>query len=71
MRQHYEFKQGFEGENICLTMELSILAENMENKDVLRLITALDAEYRKLEKEKCTGIEDGRKGFKEWQLNYE
>ena len=69
MTQQYGFKQGYEGENSSLTIKLSELTKNMENKDVFRLIMALDSEYKKLESEKCSG--EDRKGFKEWQLNYE
>lgn len=69
MKKHYAFKQGFESETGNLTMKLSIMTENMENKDVFRLIIALDTEYRKLESEKCGGSE--RKGFKEWQIQFE
>ena len=65
MKQYYGFRQGFEGENISLAIKLSVRTENMESKDVFRLIMALDAEYRKLEQEKCS--ENERKGFKEWQ----
>ncbi len=65
MKQHHLFKQGFVGENSSLTLKLSVRTENLENKDVFRLITALDTEYRKLENEKCS--EKERRGFKEWQ----
>ena len=47
-------------------MKLSVLTENMENRDVFRLIAALDNEYEQLAGEKC-GREE-RKGFKEWQM---
>ena len=48
MGKRHVLKQGFVGENSSLTLKLSVQTENMENKDVFRLIMALDTEYRKL-----------------------
>lgn len=66
MKKQFQFKQGFgNGRNgsASLTMKLSVLTEN---RDVFRLIAALDNEYEQLAGEKC-GREE-RKGFKEWQM---
>ena len=69
MKKQFQFKQGFgNGRNgsASLTMKLSVLTENMENRDVFRLIAALDNEYEQLAGEK-RGREE-RKGFKKWQM---
>ena len=66
MKKQFQFKQGFgNGRNgsASLTMKLSVLTEN---RDVFRLIAALDNEYEQLAGEK-RGREE-RKGFKKWQM---
>lgn len=72
MKKHYKFKQGFENKedkNISFVMKLTILSENVESKDICRLITTLDTEYQQLLKEKCKNNEG--KEFKEWQVHLE
>ena len=71
MKKHYKFKQGFENkeDKISFVMKLSILSENVDSKDICRLITILDTEYQRLLKEKCKNNEG--KEFKEWQVHLE
>ena len=71
MKKHYKFKQGFENkaDKISFVMKLSILSENVDSKDICRLITTLDTEYQQLLKEKCKNNEG--KEFKEWQVHLE
>lgn len=68
MNTQHKIKQGFEnkGDNYSsLTIKLSIMAENIEMKDIGRLVNAIDKEYEQIVQEKC-GL--SKRGFKEWRM---